>query len=250
MLKIKLLKLFVFLILILLFQTNTRADIFDGGSGGGGNIFDGIRQGFEGIFDGIRGVFPGGASIPGVPPPTATPTPDPLISPTPTPPGMVPPRNEGKNLKLTLEWDTQSLGGESVYPETEDPLKCIHLGKLEPGCGSTNYPGMIFCPCASTPGGRATRLRLDNQNRLVLANDQSSDQQVDASEVPQPPQPAGPGGPPLPPAPIVWVVCVNDTKCMIGSLSHVLTGWCGHNPVILDSGAYNQIGSKVPPQTA
>lgn len=185
-----------FLIFIMLSAVRhglVSASIFDGGSSGSGGIFGG-GNGFGGIFDGIRDILPGGAVISG---PTPTPIPPgPVVPPPPPPPQGPSSPYSGKQLKLTLEWDALSMGGEGPDAPVTDPLATEHMARLK-------------CPCRSgiydSPNPQPTQWRQD-----PLAT------------------------PPLVEPPKIWEMCYRQEMCRKQRVEHVLYGWCGDDPTILN----------------
>ncbi len=231
-----------FVLLVISIVAPASADVFGGGGNSGNSIFGNISDGINGIFDGINGAFPGGAVIPGLEP---TPTVGPG-TPTPIPPSDRIPNSAGevRNVKITLEWDALSIGGEVVYPQEKDPLVCMHLGDtlaVSMGyseCAGKGYPGLLTCdPCSVAT---VDNFALDSQNRLVPQNVLGV--KVKAEEPPGKPHPPSPGGPPAPPAPYVWQVCV-EHPCQETRIKHAIVGWCGQDPIVKKTSGYN---TKIP----
>ncbi|NTV30598.1 hypothetical protein HGA91_01275 [candidate division WWE3 bacterium] len=208
--------LFLFLITLLCIvrpvSISHAGGIFDG-SGNNSGIFSGFRDRLDSIFDGFFGAFPGGAVIQG-------PANVPSDAPVPTgevPPGVPPAPNMIKQVKLSLEWDTVSLGGEAFVPTVEDPLKELHESLIScPQCG----PGRVRSgiqeqnsPLASTELNTPTSL-----NGLI-------GETANAFTVPTPTD-----------EPPHWEICP-ESGCHVSGIRHVIAGWCGQSPVMADWGA-------------
>jgi len=133
-----------------------------GGGGNVGSIFDGIRRGVSDIFDSLGVGVPGGAVIPGIETP-------PEGGPPVLPGDGLPPLDDpSKKIKVTLEWDAVSIGGEAVDPEREDPLKTEHIDWINkfgcPPCEiraeeASEHTSEDWHYCAIQPGCMASQVQ-------------------------------------------------------------------------------------------
>lgn len=194
---------------------SAQGGIFGGGDVGG-SIFDGIRRGISDIFENLGVGVPGGAIIPGI-------TPAPAVVP-PLPGEDLPPAaNSVKQIKLSLEWDALSMGGEAVEPVFYDPLlgQDNLFGITDPHVNPDPSlwdlrSDFLLCPqCGSGTGFTPTMTGEDSQ---VLS----------AQPPKEPPRskPPPPGGTVVSP----WEICPEQTECLIEDVERVLTGWCGQDP--------------------
>ena len=238
------LSIFLSIFVFSFYAIDARADIFGGDGGGSSGFFGGIADGVTDFFNRVGEGFRGGAVI-DPPPPADAPAPAEV-------PGaledMPPDPASGSQLKLTWEWDSQSLGGEAVEINDADPLACYHLGEDwavllgYDHCAGTGYPGMGGCgPCGVNEGETiSNQLVLDSTNRVIpqrtfdlmqqiKENLPSLDQEVRA-EIPNPPNPNPPPGGTTVVDPIVWTICTVIEECHEEDYENVLVGWCGDNP--------------------
>lgn len=145
--------------------------------------------------------------------------------------------DNAKQVKLTLEWDTLSLGGEGVETSRNDPLSAEHQPWIGcPQCGQSE-----ITPNLSTLNYSPNNLTYAGNGKVLSSAPPGND------NPPAPPAPPGPENPvPQPnPAqpPTIWINCPNQSDCYKASVEHVLAGWCGQDPIIKNQ---SRISSDVP----
>ena len=141
---------------------------------------------------------------------------------------QVPVPHDAKQVKLTLEWDALSLGGEGAKVSIPDPLETEHTPWIAcPQCGETE-----ITPNYSVNNNYSQDLALADSAGQVLSTAPPGN-----DNPPPNPAPPGPEQPPNPnPAvpPTIWQACLNQTGCRVASVEHILAGWCGKDPEILN----------------
>jgi hypothetical protein len=196
--------LIVALFLIIYFISSApfvQASIFDSGRQGSSGVFGNFQRQLDSLFDGLFGTSPGGSVIPGLSP---TPTIDPASPPVGAGSLLPPSADAVKQLKLTMEWDTLSVGGEGPDPVFEDMLEDLHVP-------------LLFCPDCAGAAAAFDTLRRDEKNRLIPARSSSP---AVAGEFAQAP---------------IGEVCPNQNECHVAGIERVLYGWCGQPPILINA---------------
>jgi len=145
--------------------------------------------------------------------------------------------DNAKQVKLTLEWDTLSLGGEGAQVTRNDPLFVEHQPWIGcPQCGSSE-----IIPNLSSLNYSPTDLVYGGTGQVLSASPPGNDNPPPA---PAPPGPENPDPQPNPAQPpTIWINCPNQSDCYKANVEHVLTGWCGKDPIIKNQ---SRIFSEVP----